>query len=78
MKLAAGAAHGDNDALMELKKRVRTHERDHLNIRPEFYEFWLESLIKTAKGYDSKWEKSVEGTWGMILGFVIHRMASNY
>ncbi|MDF1799970.1 MAG: globin [Planctomycetota bacterium] len=78
LHLATGAAEGEPDALAELKERAKTHDSDHLNIRPELYELWLDALVNTARGFDRKWDAEVERAWRDILGFVIRRMASEY
>ena len=76
--LAAGATGGDPEALDELTERARTHNRHHLDIKPELYDLWLETLISTAQKFDSKWSESIEAAWRSILGFVIHRMVAKY
>ena len=52
LKLPAGATESESAALAELKERVETHDRNHLDIKPELYDLWLESLVLTAQEFD--------------------------
>jgi hypothetical protein len=38
LKLSAGATEGESAALAELKERAETHDRNHLDIKPELYD----------------------------------------
>ena len=76
--LSSAATEGDPKALAELTERAETHDHAHLNIKPELYDLWLESLISTAQEFDSEWSDSIEHAWRKILGFVIHRMITKY
>lgn len=78
IRVSAGATSGEPAAIRELNERARTHSRQHLNIKPEYYELWLESLIATASEYDPHWRHRVEQAWRNILGFVIKRMINSY
>ncbi len=78
LELSAGATAGDAEALREIQERAITHDRDHLNIRPEYYALWLDSIIAAAKDYDPEWEDSVESAWREILGHVIKHMIRKY
>jgi len=78
LELAAHAIDGEPEALSELKKRSQTHDRDHMNIKPELYDLWLDSLVLTAGEFDDDWNEGVEEGWRTVLGFVIHRMVSSY
>lgn len=50
--LAAGATAGEPASLREIQDRAVTHDREHLNIRPELYSLWLDALVVTAKKFD--------------------------
>jgi len=78
LRLAAGASAGVPDSLREIRERAVTHDRDHLNIKPELYEIWLESVIETARDFDDFWNESIEESWNTILGFVIQHMIKYY
>ena len=78
LELSADATLGVPEALEEIHERGRTHDREHLDIRPELYELWLESLIATAKRTDREWNHHIESAWRSILGHVIKLMTRMY
>ncbi len=48
----------------ELLERIgESHNRSNLNIRPELYETWLESLCETVKNMDPEWTDELEHSW---------------
>lgn len=78
LKLCADVTEGKSDALAELTARAETHAHNRLDIKPELYSLWLDSLLTTAAEFDSKWDRSIEDSWRVILGLVIHRMIEKY
>ena len=78
LKLVAGATEGDPEALQELRARAETHDRYHLNIRPEMYEAWLECAVETAREYDNKWNDDTESAWTKSLGYAVAYMVRRY
>lgn len=78
LRLCAGAVMGDAAALQELTARATTHDRHHLNIEPRFYDWWLESIIETASGFDEQWDPSLEASWRQTLGHAIKHLTRRY
>jgi len=78
LKLIAAATAGEQEGLEELRLRAETHDRTHLNIRPELYDFWREAIIATAREFDSEWNETIEDSWQQILGHVIFHMTKHY
>lgn len=78
LRLAAGATNGEMKSLVELRERAESHDRHHLDIRPELYDLWLSALLDAACEYDEQWDASIENAWKSVLGFVIHRMTAKY
>ena len=78
LRLIAGATAGESAALRELKERAKTHDRYHLNISPELYEFWRHAIMATAAEYDEQWDEAVEKAWRSILDHVIKHMVKHY
>lgn len=78
LKLAAGATAGEQKALEELRDRAETHDRQHLDIKPELYNHWRNAIIATAGEYDTNWDNAVEEAWHSILGYVIKHMTKYY
>ena len=69
---------GEFKSLRELRERAETHDRNHLDIKPELYELWLDAMIKTAREYDNQWNDDIENAWHIILGHVINHMTKYY
>lgn len=78
LELSAAATDGEPEGLRELRERAQSHDRTHLNIRPELYDLWLDAILKTASEYDPAWNSAIEAAWKRILGFVIRHMAAQY
>ena len=78
LRLSAGAIVNEMESLQELRARAETHDRHHLDIRPELYDYWLESVIATARQFDPEWSDHIESAWRTILGHVISTMVRRY
>lgn len=78
LRLSARATEGDPEALVELKDRARSHDRYHLNIKPELYQLWLSSILATSKEFDQEWNREIEAAWNRILGYIIKYMVKRY
>lgn len=78
LKLSAGATAGDREALQEINDRSETHDREHLNIRPGLYDYWLDAIIETAEQFDPAWDETVEAAWRRILGHVVKHITRKY
>ena len=46
-----------------LERVGHSHSQATLNIRPELYDLWLDSLCETAKAMDAKWTPELERSW---------------
>ncbi len=53
----------DPKAKDQLQKVGRSHSRSQLNIRPELYNVWLDSLCKTVGEMDPEWGANLENAW---------------
>ncbi|MCA9230242.1 MAG: globin [Planctomycetales bacterium] len=78
LRLVAAATAGAQRGLSELKERAKTHDRHHLNIRPQLYEFWRVAIVLTASEFDPLWSDTTEDAWNRILGTVIDHMVRHY
>jgi hemoglobin-like flavoprotein len=76
--LVAAATYGQTEGLQHLRERATTHSRQHLNIKPEFYELWRSAILATAREYDREWDEEVEAAFESILGFAIEYMIKRY
>jgi len=53
-----------DDAIRSIAKR---HNHKNLDIKPEFYDLWLECLISTIRQYDDKFSDDVELAWRLVM-----------
>jgi hemoglobin-like flavoprotein len=51
-----------------------THAHDHMDIKPEFYPLWLESMLRTIKAHDPNFSEVLEEAWREVLTFTINFM----
>ena len=75
--MAMASAKGDA-ADLYLEYIAKRHDRHHLNIEPELYEFWLEALIDTARECDDEFDAEVEQAWRSVMRYGIDYMISHY
>ena len=78
--MMAVVAQGESDApaFAEFDRLGRQHSRGQLDIRPELYDVWLDSLIRAARQYDSQFTPELEQAWRQTLRTGIDQMRSFY
>jgi len=55
-----------------------THDKNHLDIRPELYVTWLESLCETVREMDPEWSEDLEVLWRQQVQLGINLITSMY
>lgn len=68
----------NNDSPSLLLNIADQHNRNNLNIKPELYSLWLDSLIKSAYFIDPTFDGKTETLWRTILQPGIDLMVSRY
>jgi hemoglobin-like flavoprotein len=48
-------------------KVAESHSRAKLDIKPELYDVWLDSLMETVKQFDSEFSDEIELAWRLVL-----------
>jgi hemoglobin-like flavoprotein len=76
--LMAKACMGREEGLDHLESVARTHSHHRLDISPSLYRLWLDTLIDTAREYDSHFDDEVESSWRQLLQKGIDRMIEVY
>lgn len=71
-------AQGDATAEARIRELGRSHSRHYLNVRPEFYPLWMESLMRTFREHDAQFTPALEADWRDILDPGIALMVSLY
>ena len=61
-----------------LRSIAMTHSRANYDIKPEFYDIWLESLIETLRKMDSEFDDDVELAWRLAMTPGIQFMKFHY
>jgi hemoglobin-like flavoprotein len=57
---------------------ARRHSRGQLDIGPELYDLWLESLLATIGECDLEYGAEVENAWRDVMGVGIRYMLDHY
>jgi hemoglobin-like flavoprotein len=66
---------GDSASVSFVERLGVTHNRAHMNILPELYPFWLNSLMATLAETDPQWNKQLDAQWREALGKTIALMS---
>ena len=78
LRMMAMASVQSDAADLYLEYIAKRHDRHHLNIEPELYDNWLESLIDTAREFDDEFDEEVEKAWRSVMRYGIDYMISHY
>ena len=78
LRLAADVVDGDARAMRHLHERAESHGRHGLDIKPELYDLWLDSLMATAAECDPNFDEAIEEAWRSVLGHIIAYMQLHY
>lgn len=49
--------------IAKLEKIAELHDRNHVNVKPELYQFWLDSLLAVVRAYDTAFSPETESAW---------------
>jgi hemoglobin-like flavoprotein len=55
-----------------------SHGRTNLNVRPEFYQIWVDSLIQAIHRHDANYGPDLDAAWRRVLAPGIAAMISLY
>jgi hemoglobin-like flavoprotein len=72
------SAGGSGFAQTEMKKLGVRHDTAHLNVKPELYRYWIDSLMKTVLEFDQDFTPELDKKWRMILQAGIQQMIDTY
>lgn len=71
-------AQGDGEAETRIRELGRTHNRHFINVRPEFYPLWEESLLNALREHDPKLTPELADEWKKAIAPGIALMVSLY
>ena len=72
------ASHAGAGAEFYLKKDAESPSRQHLEIAPELYSYWLQALLDTVEECDSLFDAEVKQAWIELTGHGIRCMTERY
>ncbi len=67
---AEGKAHYERLATL--------HDRNHLDIRPELYDLWLDCLLQAVQEFDPEYCDEVKNAWCEMMGPGLRFMKAHY
>ena len=69
----------DNVVAKHAMDKVRqSHSKAKLNIKPEFYQYWLDSLVSVIGESDPEFSPELEQHWRTAMGHAIDHIKSGY
>ncbi len=69
----------DNVVAKHAMDKVReSHSQANLNIKPEFYTVWLNSLVSVVAVSDPEFSSELEQHWRLAIGQAINHIKSGY
>lgn len=71
-------AEGDSASKERLRELGRSHGRRHINVPPEFYPLWVESLMRAFREHDPEFTPELEAQWRTVIAPGIALMVSLY
>ncbi|MCA9473655.1 MAG: globin [Nitrospirales bacterium] len=63
---------------MTLDRIAESHNKQHMNINPNLYQFWIDSLIKSVKQCDQKFSPDLERSWQKVLRAGVDYITARY
>lgn len=60
-------------------ERIRaTHGKDQLNIPPDLYDHWVESMIQAVRQHDPEFDGQLEQSWRQVLRYGTEFVKAGY
>jgi len=66
------------ESVVHFERIAQLHSRSALDIRPELYEGWVESLIAAAREFDRFFDEETEQAWRHLLEPAVEFMKARY
>ena len=72
------ATQKNQAATAYLDKVAKRHSKTDLNIRPELYDIWLDTLLDTVSIIDPQYKDETELAWKRVMTYGAEYMKSKY
>jgi len=69
---------GNKIARNAINRIRQSHNRDRLDIRPEYYRFWIDSLIVALSEYDPDFNDELDRAWRKVAQEAIDFIAEGH
>lgn len=69
---------GNVVATHAMDKVRHSHNQANLNIKPELYQYWLDSLLSVVAESDPDFTLELDQQWRAVMGIVIEHISSGY
>jgi hemoglobin-like flavoprotein len=70
--------HGGDAAKQVVAEVRKSHGRHRLNVRPELYDHWIDSLMQACAKHDPEFGEGLEDAWRKVLAKGISYIKSGY
>jgi hemoglobin-like flavoprotein len=71
-------AKGDAAGQLGLQRLKKSHSKINLNIYPELYKYWQNSLIKAVSEFDRKFDDNIKNAWEEVISYGVDYIKSGY
>ncbi len=69
---------GNKIATNAIKRIRESHHRDGLDIKPEYYSFWVDSLVMALAEHDPEFDNELEQAWRKVVQNAIDYIVEGY
>jgi len=69
-------ANGSVMAKNKMEKLGKSHDKNHMNINPQLYKYWVNSLLRTIKIHDYKMTRELFDEWKEVILIGVEKMKS--
>lgn len=69
---------GNTSGKLAIDRVGRLHDVDQVNVRPEHYKYWVDSLVKTVEKFDHRYTPEVGRVWEETAQKAIRRFVELY
>ena len=63
---------------VHFERIAQLHGKQAMDIRPELYDRWVDTLVDTVRDYDEDFDEEVERAWRTLLQPAVEFMRSRY
>lgn len=63
---------------MKVKRLGETHAQDRMDIKPQWYDMWVNALLKAVAKHDAKFTPALDRAWRTVLSKGIDSMRRQY